>query len=74
VKLLEMPSVDDLMKIEGIESVEEIGGPEYRLKFTNLNGAVQRIVQESVKNNWNLDEIYTEKNSLNDVFSALSKN
>lgn len=72
-RFLEMPSVDELMKIEGIESVEELGGPDYRLKFSNLNGATERIVQESVKNNWRLDEVRTEKNSLNDVFSALSK-
>ncbi len=74
VRLLEMPSMDDLMKIEGIESVEELGGPDYRLRFADLNGATEHIVQESVKNNWRLDEIRAEKNSLNDVFSALSKN
>ncbi len=74
-RLLEMPPVDDLMKnIQGIESVEELGGPDYRLKFTDINGASERVIQESVKNNWRLDEIRAEKNSLNDVFSALSKN
>ncbi len=74
VRLLEMPSMDDLMKIDGIESVEELGGPDYCLKFVTLNGAIERTVKESVRNNWRLDEIRTEKNSLNDVFSALSKN
>ena len=74
VRLLEMPSIDDLMQIEGIESVEELGGPEYRLKFDNLTGAAERVVQESVKKNWRLEEINLEKNSLNDVFSALSQN
>ena len=74
-RFLEMPPVDDLMKnIQGIESVEELGGPDYRLKFTDINGASERVIQESVKNNWRLDEIRAEKNSLNDVFSALSKN
>ena len=73
VKLLEIPPVGELMKIEGIESVEELGGPLYRLKFANLSGAAERVVQQSVKNNWRLEEINLEKNSLNDVFSALSK-
>ncbi len=74
VRLLEMPSVDDLMQnIEGIESVEELDGPNYRLKFASLSGAAERVVQMSVKNNWRLEEINFEKNSLNDVFSALSK-
>ncbi len=74
VRLLEMPSIDDLMQIEGIENVEELGGPNYRLTFADLNGATERIVMQSVKHNWRLDEIRAEKNSLNDVFSALSKN
>lgn len=74
VRLLEMPSVNELMKIEGVEGVEELGGPDYRLKFANMNGATERIVRESVKNSWRLDEVRAEKNSLNDVFSALSKN
>ena len=73
VRLLEMPSVAELMKVDGVESVEELGGPEYRLIFSDLNGASERVVQESVKSGWRLDEIRAEKNSLNEVFSALSK-
>ncbi|MDD2425970.1 MAG: ABC transporter ATP-binding protein [Bacteroidales bacterium] len=73
VRLLEMPSVEDLSKIEGVESVEELGGPDYRLRFVDINGASQRVVQESVKHNWLLEEIKAEKSSLNEVFSALSK-
>lgn len=74
VRLLEIPSPDDLMKIDGVEEVIELGGPDYRLKFSDLGGATERIVQESVKKDWRLDEIRAEKNSLNDVFSALSGN
>ena len=72
VRLLDMPSTADLMHIEGVENVEELGGPEYQLIFSDLNGAAERVVQESVKNNWRLEEIRLEKNSLNDVFSVLS--
>jgi ABC-2 type transport system ATP-binding protein len=72
VRLLDMPSAADLMHIEGVENVEELGGPEYQLIFSDLNGAAERVVQESVKNNWRLEEIRLEKNSLNDVFSVLS--
>ncbi|MDD7885094.1 ABC transporter ATP-binding protein [Flavivirga sp. 57AJ16] len=73
-RLLEMPSVESLKQnLEGLEHVEEMGGPNYRLTFNNLNGATERIVISSVKNNWRLDEVRAEKNSMNDVFSALSK-
>jgi ABC-2 type transport system ATP-binding protein len=74
VRLLEMPPLEELLKIEGVERVEELGGPDYRLTFSDLNGAVDCIVRESVKNEWRLDEIRAEKSSLNEVFSALSKN
>ncbi len=73
VRLIEMPSIDDLSKIEGVESVVELGGPNYRLKFLDMNGASQRVVQESVKQKWLLEEIRIEKSSLNEIFSALSK-
>lgn len=72
VRLLQMPPAEELKRIEGVDSVELMQGGEYRLKFGNLKGATERIVQESVRNNWRLEEIYFEKNTLNDVFSALS--
>ena len=72
VRLLDMPSEADLMSIEGIEKVEELGGPEYRLIFSDLTGSAERVVQASVKNNWHLEEIRAEKNSLNEIFSSLS--
>lgn len=74
VRLLAMPSIKDLEEsIEGAISIEELGRANYRVLFENLNGVIERIVQASVKNNWRLDEIRAEKNSLNDVFSVLSK-
>lgn len=74
VRLLQMPLADDLMKrIEGLHDVEELGNANYRLKFSVLDGAVEKVVQQSVQHNWRLDEIRVEKNSLNDIFSALSK-
>jgi len=71
-RFLEMPSVDIIKKVDGISSVEELGGPDYRLRFSNMNGAVQRIVETSVKEGWRLDEVRAEKSSLNEIFSALS--
>ena len=73
VRLLERPSIDELMEINGVEDAKELGGADYRLMISDLSGATQRIVRESVKRNWNLDEIRVEKVSLNDVFSELSK-
>ena len=71
-RFLEMPSVESLKEIEGISGVEELGGPDYRLKFSNMNGAIQRIVEMSVTKGWRLDEVRAEKSDLNEIFSALS--
>lgn len=73
VRLLARPTTEVLMQIPGIDQVEKLEGADYRLFFANMEGATQRIVQQSVIHNWQLDEIRAEKNSLNDVFSALSK-
>ncbi|MCX2681973.1 ABC transporter ATP-binding protein [Galbibacter sp. EGI 63066] len=74
VRLLGMPSEEDIKQsVEGVERIENLDGFNYRLSFKNLDGAIERIVTASVKNNWRLDEIRSEKNSLNDVFSELSK-
>lgn len=74
VRFLEMPSIDTLKAIDGVTGVEELGGPNYRLKVSEMNGAVQRIIKKSMEKGWNLDEIRPEKSDLNEVFSALSNN
>ncbi|MBC6400363.1 MAG: ABC transporter ATP-binding protein [Ekhidna sp.] len=73
VRLREMPSIEELQAIEGVTEVVELGGPDYRIKFSDLNGATERMVEASVTNEWRLNEIRVEKNSMNDVFAALSK-
>ncbi|MBC6409874.1 MAG: ABC transporter ATP-binding protein [Ekhidna sp.] len=73
VRLIEMPSIEELQAIEGVTEVIELGGPDYRITFNDLNGATEKLVEASVANEWRLDEIRVEKNSMNNVFAALSK-
>jgi ABC-2 type transport system ATP-binding protein len=73
VSLSAMPSVDDLQVIPGVSGVEKLGGPKYRLQFTDSQEATSRIVETSVSKNWGLMEIYVEKGSMDAVFAELSK-
>jgi ABC-2 type transport system ATP-binding protein len=67
-----LPSVEALTSIKGVKSVEEKGPKKYRVHFEGGRETLQRIVQESVKNDWGLSEINMEKSSLDEVFAQLS--
>lgn len=73
VSLLETPSADDLRLINGILDVEELGGTNYRLKFSDSHEIVERIVETSVNKGWRLNEIRLERSSLDTIFAELSK-
>lgn len=71
--LLEMPPAEELMTIPGIINVEEIGGANYRLKFSDAHEVIERVVETSVAKGWRLNEIRMEKSSLDKIFAELSK-
>jgi len=67
-----LPDKETLAAVEGVKEVEEKGPKKYRVHFEGGRETLQRIVQESVKNNWGLSEITMEKSSLDEVFAQLS--
>jgi len=73
VSLLETPSAEDLRRINGILDVEELGGTNYRLKFSDSHEIIERIVETSVNKGWRLNEIRLEKSSMDTIFAELSK-
>ncbi|AXY73111.1 ABC transporter ATP-binding protein [Paraflavitalea soli] len=73
VSMIAMPSVAELQAIPGVAGVEELGGPKYRLKFTDGQEVKERIIETSVARGWRLTEIYAEKSSLDAIFAELSK-
>jgi len=73
VSLLETPSAEDLRRINGILDVEELGGTNYRLKFSDSHEIIERIVETSVNKGWRLNEIRLERSSLDTIFAELSK-
>ena len=67
-----LPTMEALADVEGVKNVEEKGPKKYRVHFEGGRETLQRIVLESVKNNWGLSEITMEKSSLDEVFAQLS--
>ncbi len=73
VSLLEAPSVEEIKSVNGVMDVEELGGTEYRLKFSDSHEVIERVVEASVSKGWRLNEIRLERSSLDTIFAELSK-
>jgi len=73
VSMISMPPAEELRSIPGVVGVEELGGPKYRLKFSDGQDVKERVVETSVARGWRLTEIFAEKSSLDAIFAELSK-
>lgn len=73
VSLAEAPTAEELRKIEGVIGVEELGGGNYRIRFTDAQSVMNRLVEKSAANRWGMTEIRLEKSSLDTIFAKLSR-
>lgn len=73
ITLDQAPSIERLREIPNLLSVEKISSKQYRMSFADLQQAIEYLVDISVKENWQLVEIYSEKSSLDEIFAELSK-
>ncbi|MBN9383807.1 MAG: ABC transporter ATP-binding protein [Chitinophagaceae bacterium] len=73
VSMISMPPAEELRSIPGVVGVEELGGPKYRLRFSDGQDVKERVVETSVARGWRLTEIFAEKSSLDAIFAELSK-
>ena len=73
VHLANAPSTDVLARIEGVCGIEELGGQQFRVRFTDAQEVIERIVDQSIEKHWRLLEIRQEKNSLDTIFAKLTE-
>jgi len=73
LSLLEPPTAQELKAITGVLDAVELGGTNFRLKFSDCEDVIERIVETSVQKGWRLNQIKVEKNSLDTIFAELSK-
>lgn len=73
VSLVNAPAPEELKALDGVLSVEELGGKNYRVRFADATEVTERIVETSVARGWRLTGIQVEKSSMDSVFAELSK-
>ena len=61
--------LENLTENNGIEALED---GSYRIFLKDDISITEKYIQESVKQNWNLKNIYVERASLSDIFAQLS--
>ena len=72
--LVAAPPIEELKQLPGVVDVDELGGSNYRLRFSDSpQEMIERVVQTSVAKDWRLTEVRLEKSSLDDIFAELSK-
>lgn len=72
VKFANSPSkevLENLTENNGIEALED---GSYRIFLKDDISITEKYIQESVKQNWNLKNIYVERASLSEIFAQLS--
>ena len=73
LSMVDAPTKEELERIEGVLGVEELGNMKVRIRFTEAQEVIDRIVKQSAANDWRLSEIRVEKSSLDTIFAELSK-
>ena len=73
LSMVDAPTKEELERIEGVLGVEELGNMKFRIRFTEAQEVIDRIVKQSAANDWRLSEIRVEKSSLDTIFAELSK-
>ena len=73
VSLGALPLVADIEALPGVVRVEELGGPRFRIQFSDVKEAINSIVEASYTRDWQLMELQQEKSSLDTIFAELSK-
>jgi ABC-2 type transport system ATP-binding protein len=67
------PAQDELLKLEGVRSVEQLSPSRFRIGYDGDKKTAQRIAEISVNSGWGLMELIIEKSSLDAVFARLSR-
>ena len=66
------PSIEQLQQIPGITHVEHITDTRFRMQFSTAPDITKKIIELSVTNNWRLQELILERDSLDAAFAQLS--
>lgn len=66
------PSDEIFLELKCITKIEHLTSNKTRIHFMSCDDIIYKIVDISIKNNWEIEEIFLEKKSLDTVFAKLS--
>lgn len=72
VEFANSPSKEVLENLTENNGIEELEDGSYRIFLKDDISITEKYIQESVKQNWNLKNIYVERASLSEIFAQLS--
>lgn len=72
LRLAAPPPIAELLAIPGVTNVTELSSSKFKVEFLDSREVTKRIVEASVLKGWDLLEISPERNSLENVFAALT--
>ena len=67
------PDIELLRRIPCVGEVDDLGGNQYRVHFSDARELTDQVVLLSGQHSWHLQEMILEKSSLDTIFAALSK-
>lgn len=70
--LAKAPALEELSKMAGITSVEDLNDRHYRFHFAGEADITEQMIATSVARGWQLEEIQLERLSLDEIFARLS--
>ena len=73
VRFANAPTAEILGQVEGVSGVEDLGGQQFRVRFTDAQEVTERLVDLSTGHHWRMQEIRQEKNSLDTIFAKLTE-
>lgn len=73
LSMIDPPAKEVLEKVEGVLKVEELGNTKFRIRYTDAQEVIDRIVKMAVMHDWRLSELRIEKSSMDTIFAELSK-
>jgi ABC-2 type transport system ATP-binding protein len=68
VTLKAAPKHDELLKIGGIITIDDLSNNRFRIKYQPENNPSQALLEKAVSQQWQLMELTPEQHSLEDVF------
>lgn len=74
VTLRQMPPIELIKELDYVINVDIIDNVSYRIYSSNSKETIKQLVKKSVENNWDLEKVYDEHRSMDDVFALLSGN